>query len=799
MRPVTFLVGMLSSRELRKAARGFDIDTRYMDDRDVERLVRDEVGDDIERLVDRRSGPISLDSWLNKIERRTEVRPEGGVRGVCAFARQRHPGGVRPKLVGPAPARRVWAEEVKPEGAPGALQYYQREALESVVSKVRPGNGGLLCLPTGAGKTKTAVWWCLTEHVRKYRRVVWLAGRDELIDQAAETFRTHASLAERTFTLRTIKGGAPEDYDGDVVVASLQTLAKDDRASALRRQCAIDAMVFDEAHHAAAPTYRGVLDDLGSSLVALLGLTATPTRTSEVERPLLRRIFPAFVIHEVPYLELMNRGILARPRHLVVPAGTGAPIALTEDDANYVRQWHELPQSILARLADDETRAVRVANVIREHLQELSPALVFAIRRDDASRICEELKQQNVRAEYVDGDTNKTVRRQFIEQLRAGELDALVNVQVLTEGTDVPKLRGVVIARPTFSETLYRQMVGRGSRGCELGGTREFMVVDFADNFSRFADMLAYKYALDAELPAGEYEIDDDAAPRSVRGGAARASAHSEPELERVLEALRVLTAEVSGGADDPERPILHRLSGWYTWPQPDTQYSVCLLVFETEAESLRRVIEALERTPTPTAARALWNEQLPFGLAPAHKLEQLAVALARGVHPEFVPVPEVEGPDLDALRRKLEPVGDPDERTRVLRDEYDAHPQWALRYPTWATLERELVRTSPPPALGYKVMCVNQHWTYTEGSPATTCRECGALAKEGSCKTWAPPTARARAISTGSPDYSHCSVMCARGHWTYSRQGPPNRCGEPACGADLRHDTLRAVGRQGG
>ncbi len=790
---------MLSSRELRSVARRLDIDTRHLDDARIKRIVRDEIGDDIEWLVDGRKGPISLDTWLAKIERTTDCRPEGGIDGVCAFVRQCHPGDRRPKPTGPAPTRRVWVEEVKPEGTPDALQYYQREALESVVSKVRPGNGGLLCLPTGAGKTKTAVWWCLTEHVRKHHRVVWLAGRDELIDQAAETFRTHASLAERTFALRTVKGGAPQDYDGDVVVASLQTLARDDRASALRRERKIDAMVFDEAHHATAPTYQAVLDDLGSSHSVLLGLTATPTRTSEEERPAFRRIFPAFVVHEVSYLELMNQGILACPRHLVVPAGNGAPIALTEDDVNYVRQWRELPPSILARLADDETRAVRVANVVREHLKELSPALVFAIRRADASRICEELKRLNVRAEYVDGDTNKTVRRQLIEQLRAEELDALVNVQVLTEGTDIPKLRGVVVARPTFSEILYRQMVGRGSRGYQLGGTREFMVVDFADNFSRFSDMLAYKYALDAELPSGAYDVDDDAAPRSVRAGAASSAnpGSAEPEIQRVLEALRLLAAEVSSGALDPERPILHRLSGWYTWQQPDTYDSVCLLVFETEAEGLRRIIKALERTPTPAAARALWNEELPYGLVPTHKLEQLAVALARGVHPEFVAVPEVEGPDLDALRSKLASESDPDERTRMLRNEYDARPRWALRYPTWATLESTLAESTARPAHGYKVMCVNQHWTYTEADPATTCKECGAPAKEGYRLTWDRPSAPAS--SRVSLEYSHCSVMCARGHWTYSRQGPPSRCGEPDCDAELRRDTLRAVGRQHG
>jgi superfamily II DNA or RNA helicase len=88
----------------------------------------------------------------------------------------------------------------------------------------------------------------------------------------------------------------------------------------------------------------------------LLGLTATPTRTSEAERPVLARLFPGRVLYEVTYVDLMRRKILAEPVPFIVPLD-GPPIEITPEIEAYLRQWHQLPPKVLATMARDELRA----------------------------------------------------------------------------------------------------------------------------------------------------------------------------------------------------------------------------------------------------------------------------------------------------------------------------------------------------------------------------------------------------------------------------------------------------------
>jgi Type I site-specific restriction-modification system, R (restriction) subunit and related helicases len=62
----------------------------------------------------------------------------------------------------------------------------------------------------------------------------------------------------------------------------------------------------------------------------------------------------------------------------------------------------------------------------------------------------------------------------------------------LTTGFDAPKTENIVICRPIFSEVLYEQIVGRGLRGPEFGGTEYCTIYDLSDNYGRYGDQLAY-------------------------------------------------------------------------------------------------------------------------------------------------------------------------------------------------------------------------------------------------------------------------------------------------------------------
>jgi type I site-specific restriction endonuclease len=121
--------------------------------------------------------------------------------------------------------------------------------------------------------------------------------------------------------------------------------------------------------------------------------------------------------------------------------------------------------------------------VVRAYLRhaEGRPALVFAVDLEHADRLREEFVRAGVHAATVSGDTKPEVRRSVLEDFRDGRLQAVVNVEVLTEGYDERRVSCVVMARPTQSETRYRQCVGRGLRQGPDGGKADCVVLDLID------------------------------------------------------------------------------------------------------------------------------------------------------------------------------------------------------------------------------------------------------------------------------------------------------------------------------
>src|SRR5207247_6844374 len=136
---------------------------------------------------------------------------------------------------------------------------------------------------------------------------------------------------------------------------------------------------------------------------------------------------------------------------------------------------------VLRRLGEDANRNRRLLEALLSIPSDW-PTLFFgcSVEQADALALC--LTREGRRAAVVTGDTRMATRRHRIEQFRSGDLSVLSNYGVLTTGFDAPRVRAVVVARPTTSPVLYEQMIGRGMRGPRFGGTDECLVVDVADN-----------------------------------------------------------------------------------------------------------------------------------------------------------------------------------------------------------------------------------------------------------------------------------------------------------------------------
>lgn len=407
------------------------------------------------------------------------------------------------------------------------LADFQKEVLEKCrfqLNRRRSKPRAVLTLPTGGGKTRVAVEYVkrhLTEHARAERRtVLWVAHTAELLEQAVEALRSVWANAIDVPELRIDRRfgvhGRGSDADEDmlavaqdtvqVVVATPQRLLNDlqrwssdeatsPRASRWRQRLGL--VVIDEAHRAAAPQYRRLLEGLiDGEEPHVLGLTATPFRreymqafpelgTKELILLFRTLVEPDQTLGEHPREVLQQRQVLARPRERRIQTGRLLGMRELFEHAEAVSDAESLEQ-IDRRLMEQADEAVRRSKVFAELLAvSRDPAhrvLYFGPSVRDAEIMAFMLCAQGVPAGFISGQSRPPHRRQLIDSFRDGDLRVLCNCEVLTTGFDAPQVSHVVIARPTVSHVLFEQMVGRGLRGPRFGGTDRCEVLYFVDD-----------------------------------------------------------------------------------------------------------------------------------------------------------------------------------------------------------------------------------------------------------------------------------------------------------------------------
>lgn len=338
------------------------------------------------------------------------------------------------------------------------LRDYQADALARVeAAEARGVRRQLGVAATGLGKT---VMFCALAQRRAGRALI-LAHRDELISQAAAKVREVWPGVD----VGIVKGSQDEVHS-HVVVASVQTLARQARLARLTRPFGPDAgllgrtdpfglVVIDEAHHAAADSYGRVIAALDAGQPhgpLLFGVTATPDRGDGKG---LDDLFDE-IVFSYDILWGIRSGYLADLRGLAVRIDT-----LDMGDVKVSRGDYEVGAA--GRALEAAGAPARIVEAWRQHAPDRR-TLVFTPTVATAEHIAAEFVAAGVPAAFVSGETPLDRRRDLLRRFGTGEIQVLANCAVLTEGFDEPRVDCVIIARPTRSRGLYVQMVGRGTR-----------------------------------------------------------------------------------------------------------------------------------------------------------------------------------------------------------------------------------------------------------------------------------------------------------------------------------------------
>jgi ATP-dependent helicase IRC3 len=337
------------------------------------------------------------------------------------------------------------------------LRDYQREAIDAVFDAWAEGmKRPAIVLPTGAGKT--VVFSALVKRFREerrsnpfdytHKRVMILAHRDELVDQAIAKLR---AVLPRDVSVGKVKA-MDNDTRADVMVCSVQTLATGRRIQGIQEGAmfprgAIGLIITDECHHAAAASYRKIYDAFPDALN--LGVTATMARGDGVG---LGGVWDE-TVYKKSVLNMIANGHLCD-----VEAKRVNLWGVDMGDVKVSRGDYQSGDLGRALMEAEAHKPIAVA--YQEYAKDRR-GIVFTPTVETAHATAEELNTAGVKSAVISGETPRDERRRIFEDFRTGKVQVLSNCMVLTEGFDAPWAEVAVIARPTQSQPLYVQMVGR--------------------------------------------------------------------------------------------------------------------------------------------------------------------------------------------------------------------------------------------------------------------------------------------------------------------------------------------------
>ena len=316
----------------------------------------------------------------------------------------------------------------------------------------------IVVVGTGLGKTYLSAFDSMN-----FKRVLFVAHRDEILRDAKKTFET-VFKNSKTYGFFN---GYEKDIDRDITFASISTISKDDYLNLnYFKNDDFDYIVIDEFHHADAPSYKKVIEYFTPKF--LLGLTATPDRADSGD---IYKLCDYNIAYECDFKVGINNGWLTPFEYFGV-----------YDETDYSLIPWRSGKYDMESLENSLIIEKRLELVYKKYLEyRKKSTLGFCASVKHCSFMHEYFLKNKIKSAMIVGDTPILERQEIISKFKKGELEIIFTVDVFNEGVDIPCVDTILFLRPTTSYTIFIQQLGRGLRTYE--GKERLRVVDFVGNY----------------------------------------------------------------------------------------------------------------------------------------------------------------------------------------------------------------------------------------------------------------------------------------------------------------------------
>ncbi|KAJ3908588.1 P-loop containing nucleoside triphosphate hydrolase protein [Lentinula edodes] len=377
------------------------------------------------------------------------------------------------------------------------LRPYQEHCLQACQDALNAGSSRIGCsLPTGSGKT--TIFISLLSRISPPSSNP-RASRSLIIVNSIELARQSAEQVARLFPSWTvqIEQGVKHLASGtaDVTVATYQTLLQPERFAKFD-PTRLKAVIIDECHHAAAPSYLKLLSHFDSNIrnpdpnfepptlqhkIPIIGFSATLSRHDGIA---LGSVFERIVYHR-DFLSMIKDQWLSGVRFTTVQAN------INLDGVTVNSRTGDFNATSLAHVINTDTINQLVVQTWLDRAAERRSTLVFCVNIAHVRALTQVFRGFGIDARYVYSKTPIAERKALIASFKAGQFPVLVNCAILTEGADIPNIDCVVVARPTRSRNVFAQMIGRGMRLSPDTGKKDCRIIDFVDSANRVSGIMS--------------------------------------------------------------------------------------------------------------------------------------------------------------------------------------------------------------------------------------------------------------------------------------------------------------------